>query len=293
MKWFRLYHDLPHSQKWGELNDTQRSIYIELLCMASARSDDDDRGTIDTDGLAWRLRRNANQVQSACKVLAKAGLLEYPMSGEGGIVRVPQWDRMQRKADSSRARVRKHRESNESSTECNVTEALPKRYSNAPEQNRTEQTREEVSSPAETQALALSPKRPDAISPVDVFSLYQSICVPAGFVSHGSMNPTMKKQIKARSKERRPWEGDGGDARSDTLEWWRAFFASCATSTFLCENSNVGNLVYITGPKNMDKIIAANFWVEKKKTSGDAKTERTLAPLQRLAEKMQARGVLI
>ena len=141
-------------------------------------------------------------------------------------------------------------------------------------------------SPTEPLSLSADRKRPQptGIDVSAVFALYSDICVPRGFVSHRSLNPTMKKQIRARIRERRPWEGDDGDARSDSIEWWRAYFQACAGSAFLCDNRNVGNLVYITGIENMDKLIAGNFWAQSRSTVSDRNAANAKEALRLLGE---------
>ena len=155
-----------------------------------------------------------------------------------------------------------------------------------PQEQQQEQQQDQDWSPTEPLSLSADRKRPQptGVDVSAVFALYSDICVPRGFVSHRSLNPTMKKQIRARIRERRPWEGDDGDARSDSIEWWRAYFQACAGSAFLCDNRNVGNLVYITGIENMDKLIAGNFWAQSRSTVSDRNAANAKEALRLLGE---------
>ena len=161
MDWFRLYHNLPDTGPWLSLTDTQRAIYIEVLCLASRRQGD-ERGTISADQLHRKLRRNAAQVLAACSVLTREGLLVK----RGSVLEVQHWHDFQYSSDSSAERTRKYRERKKTDPGRDVTETSPepslKRHGDALEQRRveTEQNREDTDTPRVCAREAPSPRIP-------------------------------------------------------------------------------------------------------------------------------------
>jgi hypothetical protein len=110
-----------------------------------------------------------------------------------------------------------------------------------------------------------SPSEPSSTSvdPAEVFQAYLDICPKAGsFTKHHELNGTMKKQIMARIKERRKAKDPEFKPRSDDIRWWKAYFGFAAASNFLAGRTKEHfqcNLIWLTGPSNMDKVTAGNF----------------------------------
>ena len=142
MDWLRLYHSLVDSSHWLALTDSQRAIYVELLCLASAEPED-RRGTVPRRNLHRRLRRTGRQVSAACQRLISDGLL----SEKGDTLLIEGWYKFQYKSDTSRIRTRNYRERLKTDIDGDVTEtsqpASQKRHGDGPEQKRLDTEREE------------------------------------------------------------------------------------------------------------------------------------------------------
>ena len=66
MTWLKLYGgDILNDLEWFELSDTNKAIYIELLCLASQH----EGNVPDIKKICFRLRRSESQVQKALEEL--------------------------------------------------------------------------------------------------------------------------------------------------------------------------------------------------------------------------------
>jgi hypothetical protein len=92
MKWFRLYHDLPHDRKIRKFSAQQKWAWVVLLCLASESK---QRGLIlgeDEDVLSEDCGFDcAQDFQYFLDKLRQQGMIEHI---EGGI-KVVRWDKRQ------------------------------------------------------------------------------------------------------------------------------------------------------------------------------------------------------
>jgi hypothetical protein len=117
------------------LKDAEFRQFIEVLCVA-CEANSNGETLLSAQNLAWRLRRRS---MTALRKLIEVGLI-YEEKGTKLIV-VTSWEKYQFRSDSSKERVDKHRKNKK---KCNVTETLPKRYSNGIEQNRNRIDTEQI-----------------------------------------------------------------------------------------------------------------------------------------------------
>lgn len=67
MTWLKLYGgDILNDMEWYQLSDTNKAIYIELLCLASQH----EGNLPDINKISFRLRRPVEQVNTAMQELA-------------------------------------------------------------------------------------------------------------------------------------------------------------------------------------------------------------------------------
>lgn len=152
MDWFRMYGEMMDDPKIGTLDDAAFRTWIELLCVAcKAESEGNTKLTEGT--LSWALRRNATET---LQQLLHRGLVTLNETGE---IVITNWNKRQKKSDSSTERVKRHREKSKQINDvraCNVTETLAKRDSNGLEKRREEKNREEEKKEKTTRVAALS-----------------------------------------------------------------------------------------------------------------------------------------
>ena len=293
--WRAIHRGICTSSRFVTLEEWEQLLFVQMVVQA------DQWGRLKADPLQIKMMccpassRGTEEILSALSKMSEPGrrLVDYYETDGTPVCEILEWDETQPSAYLKGRGPSSLPEKRSDSVILgfhgiprNPTLEEKRREETRREETRREETRREYWSPTEPLSLSADRKRPQptGIDVSAVFALYSDICVPRGFVSHRSLNPTMKKQIRARIRERRPWEGDDGDARSDSIEWWRAYFQACAGSAFLCDNRNVGNLVYITGIENMDKLIAGNFWAQSRSTVSDRNAANAKEALRLLGE---------
>lgn len=149
MQWCRLYSEVVDDDKLSWVADQAQTrrvvvlgIWAGLLAIAN-RSD--PRGCIALSAcvsytptmLAHKLDCDPAELQRILDAMVKIGLLEE--MGDGFPYVVVNFNKRNYESDDSAPRVKRHREK-----ESAVTVTADERYSNAPEQNRTEQSRTET-----------------------------------------------------------------------------------------------------------------------------------------------------
>lgn len=142
MQWFRFYSEALDDPKVQRLPGDLFKAWVNLLCLANEA---DERGTLpDVADIAFRLRMDDQKTADALRGLCRAGLLD---GDEDDGYSIHAWDKRQPDSDSSTERVRRYRAKKQQETAPatvgNSTETLPKRFSNALDQNRIDQTRED------------------------------------------------------------------------------------------------------------------------------------------------------
>src|ERR1700741_1513753 len=116
MDWCRLYGEMLDDPKVGTLDDAGFRTWVELLMVATkADAGGNTKLTADESSINWSLRRNASVT---LQVLLQRELVT--LNGDGEIV-ITEWEKRQKKSDSSADRVAKHRANQRLSTP-NVTE---------------------------------------------------------------------------------------------------------------------------------------------------------------------------
>ena len=102
-RWFRLYDAVVDHPKVQRLPDSAFRAWINLLCIASRG---EGRISGDMDDLAFSLRKPRRWVRDALDDLVRAGLMDV----EGDDFRPHDWADHQYESDTSRGRMRRHRE---------------------------------------------------------------------------------------------------------------------------------------------------------------------------------------
>jgi hypothetical protein len=137
MDWCRLYGEMLDDPKVGTLDDAQFRTWVELLMVATkADACGNTKLTPDETSINWALRRNASVT------LQELLHRELVTLNENGEIVITEWDKRQKKSDSSADRVAKHR-ANQRLSNTNDTETLQKQNGNGLDKKREEKKREE------------------------------------------------------------------------------------------------------------------------------------------------------
>ena len=124
--WFRMYAEFSTDPKVQMLSEVMQRRLVMLLCMRCSN----DLVTLHVTEIAFQLRISDDDLKVTKEVFVSKGFIDNAWN-------VLNWDKRQFRSDSSAERVSRHREKKKRDSNDDVT--LPKRFSNAPEQNRTEQ----------------------------------------------------------------------------------------------------------------------------------------------------------
>ena len=147
--WFRMYAETAHDPKVQMMTEVMQRRWFMLLCLRCSN----DKETFQGTEIEFLMRVSAQQMNETKELFVSKGLVDSEW-------RVLSWNRRQFDSDSSTERVRKHREKKKQ------VPPVVKRFSNGPEQNRTEQiqTRKEKPLASTAEAVPASP-------PVETFPL--------------------------------------------------------------------------------------------------------------------------
>jgi hypothetical protein len=138
MDWCRLYGEMLDDPKVGTLDDAQFRTWVELLMVATkADANGNTRLTVAETSINWALRRNATVT------LQELLQRELVTLNEIGEIVITEWDKRQKKSDSSADRVAKHR-ANQRLSDANDSETLQKRDGNGLDKSREDKSREET-----------------------------------------------------------------------------------------------------------------------------------------------------
>ena len=126
MNWLRLWHDVTSDVKLRKLQPAQKWAFIVLLVEASKSS---KRGTIDYDhdDLADLCEMERGEFDVLLQHLVSRRIVT--VDGDNAIT-FTNWEERQPYHDTSRERVRRHRESKGLTATCNGDVTLHERYSN-------------------------------------------------------------------------------------------------------------------------------------------------------------------
>lgn len=141
MKWFRFYSEAVNDPKVQRLPGDLFKLWVNLLCLANENS---ERGTLpaDIEDVAWRLRIDSDLLRQQLHTLQGMRLLDWSEDTE--CYTCHNWEARQKVSDDVTARVNTHRNKVKESETLHVTDV--QRFSNALEENREEENREEAES---------------------------------------------------------------------------------------------------------------------------------------------------
>lgn len=126
--WIKLYTEMLHDPKVGQLSDSAYRLFVEL--MLKAGQVDEDGATDTVDALAWELRRQSDDLLNLIWELEESGRLVF-LDPETQIVYITSWAKRQPPTTSSE-RVKRHREKVAEQTKQtgNETVTLQQRFGN-------------------------------------------------------------------------------------------------------------------------------------------------------------------
>ena len=132
-QWFRMYAEFATDPKVQMLSEPMQRRLTMILCLRCSNN----LVTLQDEEIAFQLRISETELETTKALFVAKGFIDDAWN-------VLNWEKRQFASDSSAARVAKHRALQKEKQEqgCNVTETK----SNALEQNRTEQIKEDKSS---------------------------------------------------------------------------------------------------------------------------------------------------
>jgi hypothetical protein len=111
MDWFRVWHEVRGDRKLDALTGEQFRVWLFLLCYASERIPDSERGQIpamDEELLAIECSKGDTELlRATVSILTKLHVIEQI---EDGSLRFCNWERRQPSSDNSNMRTQKYRE---------------------------------------------------------------------------------------------------------------------------------------------------------------------------------------
>lgn len=127
MRWFRLYNEIIDDPKVAKMSPKVFKFFIFLMCFASER---EQNGALpfSKKELSWRLRIPIKRINLYINELKELKIIE-----DNPVILFINWGKRQFASDSSKERVKKHRDS-----KCNVTVTPDVTHQNRTEQNRTD-----------------------------------------------------------------------------------------------------------------------------------------------------------
>lgn len=159
MKWFRMYNEFANDAKVQTLSETIQRRYVMLLCFQSA----DELQKMTEKEIAFALRISPKKWSETARILEQKGLIFLAAGGNEkkpaeikSYWKINNWDKRQMKSDDVTSRVRRYRDS---SSQCNVTETLQKRYRNVLDTDTDTDTYTPPKSPSGRGTFS-KPKRP-------------------------------------------------------------------------------------------------------------------------------------
>ncbi len=178
--WFRMYAEFATDPKVQMLSEADQRRFLMLLCLRCSNGD----VTLHETQIAFQLRISIEDWRRTCNTLVTAKLVTLdglPVS----------WEKRQFASDSSRERVRKHREKNKKESNGDVT--LQERLSNAPETETETEKEKDLKQPPKPPLVASLPS--DGEKPT---SQTKPTSKPTDFDSFWSAYPTKVGKEAAR-----------------------------------------------------------------------------------------------
>ena len=126
--WIKLYTEMLHDPKVGQLSDGAYRLFVEL--MLKAGQVDEDGATDTVDALAWELRRQSDDLLNLIWELEEGGRLVF-LDPETQVVYITSWVKRQPPTTSAE-RVKRHRAkvAAQAERDNNDNVTLQQRYSN-------------------------------------------------------------------------------------------------------------------------------------------------------------------
>lgn len=158
MEWFRLYSEFATDPKVQMMPEAMQRRLIMLFCLQCSNGIETFHETERETAIAFAMRISETELAETKELFLRRGFINDDWT-------LANWDKRQYVSDSSTARVRKHRAAKKQAEKQGET--LPKRSSNALEQNRTEQSKEvkDLSVSTDDETKKCSPPRSPAPSP--------------------------------------------------------------------------------------------------------------------------------
>ena len=215
MDWLRLYAEFGTDPKVQMMSEPMQRRLVMLFCLQCSNGLETFHETERETFIAFALRISEAEISLTKDEFIRRGFINPDWT-------LRNWGKRQYASDSSTARVRKHREAKKKDETAGVNDA--KRFSNALEQNRTEEIKTMSSGDDGGNENSEAEKgEPQRLIPVKA--------ILAAYHEHLPMLPgvrqmtdTRRRKLKARWTE---------DAERQTVDYWVKFFAYAATSDFL------------------------------------------------------------
>ncbi len=221
MDWMRLYAEFASDPKVQMMSEAMQRRLIMLFCMQCSNGIETFQETERETSIAFSMRISSDEIALTKHEFIKRGFINEDWT-------LRNWGKRQYASDSSTARVRKHREAKKKDGTAGVYDV--KRFSNALEQNRTEEEKTLSASAdhVDEKDGSVEGEKPKRTIP--------AAAILAAYHEHLPMLPavrlltdTRKRKLKARWVE---------DVERQSPEYWNKFFAYVAQSDFLTGRDN-------------------------------------------------------
>ena len=282
--WRAITKGIATSPRFVTMSEWEQLLFIQMVVQA------DDFGRLAGDPLQVKLiccpatPRNVDEIAQALDTMRtkERRLIRLYSSDDGAtIIQIEEWDTTQPKMLINKRTSSKYPEPNDnaeipgSSTKFQEVPRNSRKHHPQTETEIKSQTETEIKteswSPSEPLSVSVpeSGRKRAAVPVSEIFDLYMEHAAPAGLVAHHGLNDSMRRGIKARWREKRK----DGDLRSDTLEWWSSLMQYVAKLPHLCGDNDRGwraDLLWLTKPANLDKIVAQRYEAQGRNRRGIA-----------------------
>lgn len=231
LPWFRLYHRTIDDDKLRLLAFEDRWHFIALCCLKAAGLLDEPESDIRTRRIAVKMGVQVRELDEIGRRLREVGLVDDALCPVS-------WDELQQRSDSSAERVKKHRE-NKRKESAEQGETLPKRYSNALEEEG------EGDKKLEPEGSCASG---DALEPEHVVEHWNELAPSLGKPCIRKLTPTRRALLKARIAQ-------------NGLEDFVEVFANIRASPFLRGDKGWRGCTFdwVFKQANFQKILEGNY----------------------------------
>lgn len=155
MDWFRMYSEFASDPKVQMMSEAMQRRLVMLFCLQCSNGIETFHVTERETSIAFAMRVSDQELAETKEVFMRRGFIDSDWN-------LLNWGKRQYESDSSTERVRRYREKQKQQAVTNET--LPKRSSNALEQNRTDTEQKDMSGEPDVPA---KPKRSAKPKPED------------------------------------------------------------------------------------------------------------------------------